>query len=49
MKAMNKMKLEKAVGPLKVKMDMIMASGKFGVIIKKLRQRILDGEDMPEE
>ena len=43
------MKLEKAAGPSKVNMDMIMASGKFGVIIKKLRQRILDGEDMPEE
>ena len=49
MKAINKMKLGKAAGPLKLKMGMIMASGKFGVIIKKLRQRILDGEDMPEE
>ena len=49
MKAINKMKLGKAAGPLKVNIDMIMASGKFGVIIKKLRQRILDGEDMPEE
>ena len=48
-KAMNKMKLVKAAGPSKINMDMIMASGKFGVIIKKLRQRILDGKDMPEE
>ena len=46
---MNKMKLGKAAGPSKVNMDIIMASGKFGFIIKKLRQRILDGEDMPEE
>ena len=37
MKAMNKMKLGKAAGPSKVNMDMIMARGKFGVIIKKLR------------
>ena len=49
MKAMNEMKLGKAAGPSKIKMDMIMASGKFGVIIKKLCQRILDREDMPEE
>ena len=49
MKAMNKMKLGIAAGPLEVNMDMIMASGKFGVIIKKLCQRILDGEDWPEK
>ena len=49
MKAINEMKLGKAAGPTKVNMDMIMASGKFGVIIKKLCQRILDDEDMPEE
>ena len=30
-------------------MDVIMASGKFDVIIKKLCERILDGEDGPEE
>ena len=48
-KEMNKIKLGKAAGPSKVNMDMIMASGKIGVIIKKLCQRILDGEDMPEE
>ena len=41
--------LGKAAGPSKVYMSMIMASGKFGVIIKKLCQRILDGEDMPEK
>ena len=35
-KVMNKMKLGKAAGPSEVNMDMIMASGKFGVIIKKL-------------
>ena len=49
MKAMNKMKLGKAAGHLKLNTNMIMASGKFGVIIKKLHQRILDGEDMPLE
>ena len=49
MKAMNKMKLGKAAGPSKVNMDMIISSGKFVVIIKKLCQRILDGEDVPEE
>ena len=48
-KAMNKMKLRKAAGPSKVNMDMIIASGKFVVIIKKLCQRILDGKDMPEK
>ena len=36
MKAMNKMKLGKAFGPSKVNMDMIISSGKFVVIIKKL-------------
>ena len=36
MKAMNKMKLGKAVAPAKVNANMIMASGKFGVIIKRL-------------
>ena len=31
-------------------MDIIIASGKFGVIVtKKLCQRVLDGKDMPEE
>ena len=49
MKAMNEMKLGKAVGPSEIHMDMIMPSGKFGVIIKKPCQRILDAEDMPEE
>ena len=49
MKAMKKMKLGKAAGPSEVNMDMIMVSGKFGVIIKKLCQRILDGEDWPEK
>ena len=49
MKAMNKMKLGKAAGSSKANMNMIMARGKFGVIIKKLCQRILDGEDVPEE
>ena len=48
MKAMNKMKLAKAAGPSKANMDMIMSSGKFVVIIKKLCQRILDGEDVSE-
>ena len=49
MKAMKKMKLGKAAGRSQVNMDMIMASGKFGGIIKKLCQRILDGENVPEE
>ena len=49
MKAMNRMKLGKAAGPSEVNMNMIMASGKFGFIIKKLCERILDGEDLPEE
>ena len=50
MEAMNKMKLGKAAGPTEVNMDMIIASGKFGVeIIKKLCQRVLDGKGMPEE
>ena len=39
----------KAAGPSKVNMDMIMTRGKLGVRIKKLCERILDGEDWPEE
>ena len=47
---MHKMKLGKAAGPSEVNMDMIIASGKFGVgVIKKLRQRVLDRKGMPEE
>ena len=49
MKAVNKIKLGKAAGPSKVNKDMIISSGKFVVIIKKLCQRILDGEDVSEE
>ena len=50
MEAMNKMKLGKAAGPSEVSMDMVMASGKFGVgVLKKLCQRVLDGKGMPEE
>ena len=49
-KAMNKIKLGKAAGPSEVNMDMIMASGKFGVgVLKKLCQRVPDGKGMPEE
>ena len=49
-KAINKMKLGKAAGSSEVNMDMIMASGKFGVgVLKKLCQRVLDGKGMPEE
>ena len=49
-KAMNKVKLGKTAGPSEVNVDMIMASGKFGVgIPKKLCQRVLDGKGMPEE
>ena len=50
MKAMNKMKLGKAGGPSEVNMDMILASGKFGVgVIKKLCQRVFDGKSLPKE
>ena len=50
MKAMNNMKLGKAAGPSEVNMDMIIACGTFGVgVMKKLCQRVLDGEGMPEE
>ena len=50
MEAMNKMKLGKSAEPSKVNMDMIIASGKFGIgVIKKLCQRVLDGKGMPEE
>ena len=38
MEAMNKMKLGKATGPSEVNMDMIMASGKFGVGVLKNRE-----------
>ena len=48
-KVMSKMKLGKAAGSLIVNISVIMASGKFGVITKKLCQRILGGEDAPEE
>ena len=48
--AMNKMKLGKAAGPSELNMDMIVASGKFGVgVLKKLCQRVLDRKDMREE
>ena len=44
------MKLGKAAGPSEENMDMIIASGKFGVgVIKKLCQRVFDGKGMPEE
>ena len=50
MEAMNKMKLGKAAGPSEANMDMIIASGMFGVgVMKKLCQRVLDGEGMSEE
>ena len=50
MEAMKKMKLGKAAGPSEVNMDMIIASGKFGVgVIKKLCQKALDGKGMPKE
>ena len=50
MKAMNKKKFGKAAGLLEVNMDMIIARGTFGVaVMKKLCQRVLDGEGMPEE
>ena len=47
---MKKMRLGKAAGPSEVNMDVIIASGTFGVgVMKKLCQRVLDGEGMPEE
>ena len=50
MEAMNKMKLGKEAGPSEVNMDMIIASGAFGVgVMKKLCQRVLDREGMPEK
>ena len=50
MEAMKKMKLVKAAGPSEVNMDMIIASGKFGIgVIKKLCQRVLDGKGMQNE
>ena len=50
MEAMNMLKLGKAAGPSEVNMDMIIASGKFGVeVIKKLCQRVFDGKGMPED
>ena len=49
MEALNKMKLGKAAGPSEVNMDMTIASGTFGVgVMKKLCQRVLDGEGMLE-
>ena len=49
-KVMNKKKLGKAAGPSEVNMDMIMASGKFGVgVLKKSCRKVLDGKDMPDE
>ena len=50
MEAMNKMNLGKAAGLSEGNMDMIIASETFGVgVMKKLCQRVLDGEGMPEE
>ena len=50
MEALNKMKLGKTAGPSEVNMDMIIPSGTFGVgVMKKLCQKVLDGEGMPEE
>ena len=47
---MKKMRLGKAAGPSEVNMDVIIAIERFGVgVTKKLCQRVLDGEGMPEE
>ena len=44
------MKLGKAAGSSEVNMDIIIASGKFGVgVMKKLCLRVLDGKGMPEK
>ena len=44
------MKLGKAAGPSEVNMDVIIASGKFGVgVMKKLCQRVPNGKGMLEE
>ena len=50
MEVMNKIQLGKAAGPSEINMDRIIASGTFGVgVMKKLCQRVHDGEGMPEE
>ena len=50
MEAMNKMKLGKAAEHSEVNMDMIIASGTFGVgVMKKLCQRVLDEKGQPEK
>ena len=49
-KAMDKMKLERATGPSEVSVEMIVASGETGVkVMTKLCQRVLDGRGMPDE
>ena len=50
MESMYKMRSRKAAGPSEVNMDMIIASGKFGVgVLKKLCRKVLDGKGIVEE
>ena len=47
---MQKMKSAKAIGPSKVSLEIIVASGKIGVkVMMELCQRVLDGKGMPDE
>ena len=45
-----KMKLAKVSGPSEVSMEMINTSGEVRIdVMMKLRQRVLDGKEMPED
>ena len=49
-KAMQRMKSEKATGPSQVSVEMIVASGEIGVkVMMELCQRVLDGRGMPDK
>ena len=50
MEAIKGIKLGKAARPSKVNVEMIIASGKIGIVVlMKLCQQVLDGKGMPEE
>ena len=49
-KAMQRMKSEKATGPSQGSVEMIVASGEIGVkVMMELCQRVLDGRGMPDK
>ena len=49
-KALGKMKAEKAAGPSEVSVEMIAASGEIGIdVMVELCQSMLDGRGMPDE